>query len=134
MRPYVATSRTLYATNPEFFDQWKTGIRNLPNSWQKLEWRGDRATRDMWRNTIQFRASGIRVMRPDMAPSLIAMTPTQVPIIGSKKRYIGVREAAALQALDNLRVFPQNSPNAFRALGNAVNAHIVSEIAKAVLI
>lgn len=134
MRPYVATSRALYATNPEFFDQWKTGIRDLPNSWQKLEWRGDRATRDMWQNTIQFRASGIRVMRPDMAPSLIAMTPTQVPIIGSKKRYIGVREAAALQALDNLRVFPENSPNAFKALGNAVNAHIVSEIAKAVLI
>lgn len=72
-------------------------------------------------------------MRTSMAPSLVAMTPTQTPIIGPKKRYLSVREAASLQALEGLSVFPQNNERAFRALGNAVNASIVHEVAKAVL-
>lgn len=133
MWPYVATSRRLYAEAPAFFDRWKVGVSSLPNSWQKLEWRGDRDSMDLWKQTIQFRASGIRVMRPDMAPSLVAMTPTQTPIIGAKRRYLGVREAASLQALDGLKVFPENNERAFRALGNAVNAQIVYEIAKRAL-
>jgi DNA (cytosine-5)-methyltransferase 1 len=133
MRPYIETSRRTYRQAPKFFDQWKVGVEQMPNSWQKLEWRGDRTKPDLWKQTIQFRASGIRVMRPDMAPSLVAMTPTQTPIIGARRRYLGVREAASLQALDELNVFPENNERAFRALGNAVNAKIVYEIAKHVL-
>jgi DNA (cytosine-5)-methyltransferase 1 len=72
-------------------------------------------------------------MKPDMAPSLVAMTPTQTPIIGANKRYISVREAASLQALDELKQFPENNERAFRALGNAVNARIVYEVAQAAL-
>lgn len=133
MRPYVQTSRRLYAHAPEFFDRWKVDVAHLPNSWQKLEWRGDRSKPDLWSQTIQFRASGIRVMRPDMAPSLVAMTPTQTPIVGGRRRYLGVREAASLQALEGLKVFPENNERAFRALGNAVNARIVYEIASRAL-
>jgi DNA (cytosine-5)-methyltransferase 1 len=133
MRPYVETSRRLYSQAPRFFDRWKMDVKHMPNSWQKLEWRGDRTKPDLWSQTIQFRASGIRVMRPDMAPSLVAMTPTQTPIIGAKRRYLGVREAASLQALDGLAMFPENNERAFRALGNAVNAQIVYEIAKRAL-
>lgn len=133
MRPYVEYSREVYAKAPKFFDRWKQDLVGLPNSWQKLEWRGDRTKRNLWQQTIQFRASGIRIMRPDMAPSLVAMSPTQTPIIGPRKRYLHVREAAALQALDHLAVFPENNERAFRALGNAVNARIVYEIARAVL-
>jgi DNA (cytosine-5)-methyltransferase 1 len=133
MRPYIETSRRLYSQAPDFFDRWKVGVEQMPNSWQKLEWRGDRTRRDLWSQTIQFRASGIRVMRPDTAPSLVAMTPTQTPIIGAKRRYLAVREAASLQALDGLAMFPENNERAFRALGNAVNAQIVYEIAKRAL-
>lgn len=133
MRPYVKHSRALYECKRAFIDNWKHDLVSVPNSWQKLEWRGDRARRSIWHQTIQFRASGIRVMRPHMAPSLIAMTPTQTPIVGSQRRYLGVREAAALQALDGLSAFPDNHAAAFKALGNAVNAHIVYQIGKAVL-
>lgn len=134
MRRYVTYSRWLYEQAPSVFDRWKEGVEKLPNSWQKLEWRSDKSVLDIWRNTIQFRASGIRVMRPEMAPSLVAMTPTQTPIIGAKRRYINVREAASLQALEGLSTFPEGNARAFKALGNAVNAKIVYEIAKVVLI
>lgn len=133
LRPYVQTSRRLYEIAPEFFDQWKVGVEKMPKSWQKLEWRGDRERPELWQHMIQFRASGIRVMRPNLAPSLVAMTPTQTPILGTQRRYLGVREAASLQALNGLTLFPESNERAFRALGNAVNAKIVREIARRVL-
>lgn len=133
MRKSILYSRALYASDPKFFDTWKLGVRGFHNSWQKLEWRGDRRFRSIWKQTLQFRASGIRVMKPEMAPSLIAMTPTQTPIIGAIKRYLGIREAASLQALEGLTEFPATQGAAFRSLGNAVNAHIVNKIATALL-
>jgi DNA (cytosine-5)-methyltransferase 1 len=133
MRPYVETSRATYEEMPDFLDQWKVDMVQMHNSWQKLDWRGDRVRPDLWNHTIQFRASGIRVMRPELAPSLVAMSPTQTPIVGTKQRYLNVREAAGLQALEGLRAFPENTSSALRALGNAVNAQIVFEIGKVVL-
>jgi DNA (cytosine-5)-methyltransferase 1 len=130
VKPYVSYSRALYSRSPALFDKWKRDLVSLPNSWQKFEWRGDREQLDIWKHTIQFRASGIRIMRPDFAPSLVAMTLTQTPIIGSVRRYIGIREAAALQSLETLDVFPKTDSGAFKALGNAVNAHIVEAIAE----
>lgn len=125
----IAYSRRMYASRRNDFDAWKTGIMGLHNSWQKLEWQGDRSVRDLWHHTLQFRASGIRVVRPELAPSLVAMSETQTPIIGFKRRYLSVREAAALQTLQHLRAFPDGTARAFKALGNAVNAKIVSAIA-----
>jgi DNA (cytosine-5)-methyltransferase 1 len=72
-------------------------------------------------------------MRPKLIPSLVAMTTTQVPIIGSEKRYLTTREAAALQAMENLKILPEAKSNAFKALGNAVNAKIINIISQQVL-
>lgn len=130
LSPSIDYSRKLYKQRADFFDQWKVHLIGIHNSWQKLEWRGMRYNVDIWQHNIQFRASGIRIMKPDFAPSLVAMTPTQTPIIGSKKRYMGVQEAALLQSLDSLQWFPEKNGRAFKALGNAVNAFIVGEIAK----
>ena len=69
---------------------------------------------------IQIRASGIRVKRPDTAPSLVAMTTTQIPIVGrtrESKRYMTMRECARLQDMRDLKVLPETDNRAFRALG-----------------
>lgn len=123
-------SRELYTQHKNFIDGWKADFPQNHNSWQKLEWRGLKGTINIWDHIIQFRASGIRVIKPTCAPSLVAMTPTQTPILGSEQRYMGVREAASLQSLESLKQFPGNNARAFKALGNAVNAFIVGEIAR----
>lgn len=69
----------------------------------ELEWNVKGGKRNIWDYVIQFRASGVRVKRRTTAPSLIAMTDTQVPIIGWQKRYMTPHECARLQSLDGLR-------------------------------
>lgn len=84
---------------------------------------------NLFEHLIQFRASGIRVLKPEVAPSLIAMTPTQIPILPKEARYLSKYEAAKLQFLHELRHIPDNANKAFKAFGNAVNAKIVELIA-----
>ncbi|MFP9229447.1 DNA cytosine methyltransferase [Pectobacterium cacticida] len=124
----IQASREIYIRHRDFLDIWKLHLQVFPLSWQKLEWQGDRNGLDIWDHLIQFRASGIRIIRPTSAPSLVAMSTTQTPIIGSLKRYMSIREAAALQSLDKLEYLPETDSKAYKALGNAVNAHIIHEI------
>ncbi|MDM2987258.1 DNA (cytosine-5-)-methyltransferase [Citrobacter sp. CK196] len=124
----IQASREIYIRHRDFLDTWKLHLQVFPLSWQKLEWQGDRNGLDIWDHLIQFRASGIRIIRPTSAPSLVAMSTTQTPIIGSLKRYMSIREAAALQSLDKLEYLPETDSKAYKALGNAVNAHIIHEI------
>ena len=125
----VNLSRDIYSQNAGFLDEWSKDFDKQNNSWQTLEWRGYKTKRLLSNHILQFRASGIRVMKPGKAPSLIAMTATQVPIIGSKMRYISKYEAARLQNLHGLAKIPSNDFHAFKAFGNAVNAKIVELIA-----
>jgi len=124
----IQASREIYIRHRDFLDTWKLHLQVFPLSWQKLEWQGDRNGLDIWDHLIQFRASGIRIIRPTSAPSLVAMSTTQTPIVGSLKRYMSIREAAALQSLDKLEYLPETDSKAYKALGNAVNAHIIHEI------
>ena len=125
----IGYSRDIYKRHKAFLDIWKKGMVALPISWTKIEWQGNREKPNIWDHIIQFRASGIRIIKPDCAPSLVAMTTTQIPILGPEKRYMTVREAAALQSLSTLKYLPDSNTSAFKALGNAVNAHIVNKIA-----
>lgn len=126
----VKHSRELYRLNTAACDNWVNDFDKEFNSWQILEWRGDPAKLDIFDHLIQFRASGIRVLRPDIAPSLISMTPTQVPVLPKQSRYLAPEEAAKLQFLENLNHLPENRIKAFKAFGNAVNARIVAMIAR----
>ncbi|PPK75919.1 DNA (cytosine-5)-methyltransferase 1 [Methylobacter tundripaludum] len=125
----VQQSREIYSSNKDYLDMWIGQLEKNYNSWQILEWRGKLGEYNIYSHLIQFRASGIRVLKPEIAPSLIAMTPTQIPVIPSENRYMSKAEAAKLQFLHTLPNIPDNTPRAFKALGNAVNAKIVELIA-----
>jgi DNA (cytosine-5)-methyltransferase 1 len=120
---FIRKNRDLYKKHKEWINQWLDKIRRFPPSLQKLEWNCKGGKRKIWNYVIQFRASGVRVKRPTTAPSLVAMTTTQVPIIGWERRYMTVRECARLQSMDELKHFPHGTA-AMAALGNAVNVKV----------
>lgn len=124
----VRHTRDLYQPNKEVCDAWALNAEKEFNSWQILEWRGGKSNLDIYENLVQFRASGIRVLRPDIAPSLISMTVTQVPVLPKQGRYLTPKEAAKLQFLEGLVHIPEGRIQAFKAFGNAVNAKVVKLI------
>jgi len=130
---FIRQNRQFYQRHRHLIEPWLPKILEFPPSLQKLEWNCKGEKRDIWRYVIQFRASGVRVKRPTTAPSLIAMTTTQVPIIAWEKRYMTPRECARLQSMDNLKYLPESPTKAFSALGNAVNVEIVKMVARALL-
>ena len=132
-KDFIRQNRQFYTGNKEWIDPWLRSILRFPSSLQKFEWNVKGGKRDIWEYVLQFRASGVRVKRRTTAPSLIAMTDTQVPIIGWEKRYMTPKECAKLQSLDGLKQLPDTPTKAFHALGNAVNSSVVERVAKALL-
>lgn len=130
---FIRQNREFYHQNRSWIDPWMPRILGLPSSHQKLEWNVQGGEQDLWQYVLQFRASGLRVKRRNTAPSLIAMTDTQVPIIAWEQRYMTPKECARLQSLDGLRELPESQSRAFQALGNAVNSEVVRRVAAALL-
>jgi DNA (cytosine-5)-methyltransferase 1 len=127
---FIRRNRELYARHKRWIDKWLPTIVSFPASLQKLEWNCKGGERNVWNYVIQFRASGVRLKRPTASPSLVAMTTTQVPIIGWERRYMTPLECARLQSLGHLKELPRVTSRAFKALGNAVNAVVVEHVAR----
>lgn len=133
-KDFIRANRKFYADNRHWIDPWLPSVKPFLSSHQKFEWNVKGGERNLWKYVIQFRASGVRVKRRTTSPSLVAMTDTQVPIIGWQERYMTPRECAKLQSLGHLKYLPEPQGRAFAALGNAVNAKVVEKVARALLL
>lgn len=130
---FIRQNRDFWESNKSWLKPWLPKILEFPSSLQKLEWNIQGGKQTIWDYVIQFRASGVRVKRRNTAPSLIAMTDTQVPIIGWERRYMTPKECTRLQSIEDLKELPASDNRAFKALGNAVNSQVVEKVASALL-
>ena len=144
---YIEQNRDFYTRNKSWLDPWIEKIRNFENSHLKMEWNcGTSAAPTLFDKIIQFRASGIRVKLPNFAPAL-NLVGTQIPIFPWVKlpsqilvdgepcygRYMTIREAAAIQGMQDLNFGDLSTTRTLEALGNAINVTLVRRIAKLLL-
>lgn len=129
---YILQNRHFYEQNKKWINPWLKTIQRFDPSYQKLEWNIHGSTPTFSGNLIQFRASGIRVSRAQVAPSLVTMT-SHIPIDGTTMTRLSPLECARLQGLDTLKHLPSEVENVYKALGNAVNADVVRLVAKQLL-
>ena len=130
---FIEQNRAFYSEHHSILSDWLPTIQSFPPSFQKFEWNWKDGKRTIWDKVVQFRASGIRVKNPVTSPSLVALTTSQVPVIAWQSRYMTVRECARLQSLDVLPQLPNSKTQAFKALGNAVNATVIRLVAEKLL-
>lgn len=127
--------------NREWFEEislclssrWIGRLLRFPPSLRKLEWNCQGEDRDLWKHVLQFRPSGLRVKRYTSCPALVAMTTTQIPILGPKRRFITRVEGLRLQGFPDSHNLPGGRERAFQALGNAVHVAVVKAVARRLL-
>ena len=118
---------------PFFPDGWAPALRDFVPSHRKLEWNCQGETRDLWRCVLQFRPSGLRAKRYTACPALVAMTTTQIPVLGRERRFLTRTEGLRLQGFPDRHHLPKTRAAAFRALGNAVHVGAATAVAMGLL-
>ena len=127
-KDFIQQNRNLYNNHREKIDKIIPLLKKISfPTLQKLEWNAGDSKRKIRDFFIQFRPSGIRIKKPISFPTLVTSA-SQNPVIGWQNRYLTREESLKLQSLDGIQL-PVNTYSAYRAIGNAVNATIVSHIA-----
>lgn len=131
---FIEQNRAWYRKHKLSFPEgWLAHTRTFPSSLRKMEWNCKGEERDLWEHVLQFRPSGLRVKRLHSIPALVALTTTQIPIIGPLRRYITRVEGLRLQGFPDSHLVPADRDAAFRALGNAVHVDVARTIASRLL-
>jgi DNA (cytosine-5)-methyltransferase 1 len=131
---FIQQNRAWYRSHMSSFPpQWLAVTRRFPASLRKIEWNCLGEDRDLWGHVLQFRPSGLRVKRMHSIPALVALTTTQIPIIGPLRRFITRAEALRFQGFPDGHQLPTDRDAAFRALGNAVHVDVARSIAARLL-
>ena len=131
---FINANRTwLSSIRSELPSDWVPELRSFPPSLRKLEWNCQGEARNLWKHILQFRPSGLRVKRYRNSPSLVAMTSTQIPILGPQHRHLSRVEGQRLQGFPDDFHVPESRTATFKALGNAVHVGVVYKIAARLL-
>jgi DNA (cytosine-5)-methyltransferase 1 len=131
---FIEQNRAWYKEHKSSFPtDWLSEVRAFPSSLRKMEWNCLGEDRDLWSHVLQFRPSGLRVKRMHSIPALVALTTTQIPIIGPLRRSITRVEALRFQGFPDCHQLPGDRDAAFRALGNAVHVDVARSIASKLL-
>lgn len=129
---FITKNNQLYLSNKRFLDKWLLKARKHPlffGAKAKLEWQaGQYEQPSLWDNILQFRPSGIRVKPGTYFPALVAIT--QTSILGSRKRFLTLRECARLQSFPDSFQPDVIEAQAYKQFGNAVNVETVKIFAK----
>jgi DNA (cytosine-5)-methyltransferase 1 len=135
---FVRKNRAFFKKHAAILGGWIRKVQKCPPSFQKFEWNCREPNpsdedRHLSKYVIQVRPSGVRVKRQTTIPSLVAMTPTQVPIIMWEGRYMTPTEGKLLQSMERIRYLPDSATKAYEALGNAVNVRVARRVAMALI-
>ena len=129
---FILKNNQFYLANNKFLDEWLPRARKHPlffGAKAKLEWQaGQYKNPSIWDNILQFRPSGIRVKPSTYFPALVAIT--QTSIVGSRKRFLTLRECARLQSFPDTFQPDVLEAQAYKQFGNAVNVETVKLFAK----
>lgn len=135
-RTIIEKNRSFYLQNRTVIDNWRTQPRRVsidafPESRRKLEWQAGGSPRDLWKQLLQFRPSGIRVKQPSWTPALVAMN--QTAAYGPQRRRLTPMETARLQGFDITTFTFGDQPDSasYKQMGNAVNVGAVQHVLRA---
>lgn len=128
-KEFISKNKELYLRNKKHIDKWAKKynyLSDLTPTQRKFEWQAGDKISSIWDGVIQLRPSGVRVKAPTTLPALVAIV--QIPIIGSLKRRLSVKECANLQSFSDDFVPDENRHEAYKQFGNSINVRVLQEI------